>query len=124
VSDGEAARGIRLLVCGGRDYIDAELLHNELDAFATDNQIETLIHGDAPGADRLAAAWAEMRGVPVEAYPADWKRHGYSAGPIRNRKMIAEGKPDFVIAFPGGSGTADCIRQARAAGITVTRVSP
>ncbi len=28
--------------------------------------------------------------------------------------MFAEGKPDIVIAFPGGTGTADMLRKARA----------
>lgn len=30
-----------------------------------------------------------------------------------------EGKPDLVVAFPGGSGTADCVRRAKAAGVEV-----
>ena len=31
--------------------------------------------------------------------------------------MIDEGRPDFVVALPGGVGTADMVRKARAAGI-------
>jgi predicted Rossmann-fold nucleotide-binding protein len=33
--------------------------------------------------------------------------------------MLAEGRPDAVIAFPGGKGTADMVRKARAAGLPV-----
>ena len=33
--------------------------------------------------------------------------------------MLAEGKPDLVVAFPGGAGTANMIEQARAAGVRV-----
>jgi predicted Rossmann-fold nucleotide-binding protein len=33
--------------------------------------------------------------------------------------MLSEGKPDLVIAFPGGRGTADMIRQAKEAGVPV-----
>ncbi len=37
--------------------------------------------------------------MPVEAYPAEWARYHHAAGPIRNKQMLTEGKPDLVIAF-------------------------
>ena len=57
----------------------------------------------------------------VETYPADWDRHGKSAGPIRNRQMLAEGHPDLVVAFPDtvSRGTWDMIGAARHAGVKV-----
>ncbi len=58
-----------------------------------------------------------------EVYEADWHEHGRAAGPIRNARMIAEGRPDLVIAFPGGRGTADMVSRARKAGIEVREVS-
>lgn len=36
--------------------------------------------------------------------------------------MIDEGKPDLVVAFPGGRGTADMVNKALAAGIKVIRI--
>ena len=54
-------------------------------------------------------------------FPAEWDKYGVSAGPIRNQKMIDEGKPDLVFAFPGGRGTTDMIRRAAVAGIRVVR---
>lgn len=50
---------------------------------------------------------------------ADWQTHGKAAGPIRNGAMLAKHAPDGVVAFPGHNGTADCVRQAEAAGIKV-----
>jgi hypothetical protein len=38
---------------------------------------------------------------------------------IRNTQMLAEGRPDGVVAFPGGRGTANMVRQAAAAGLGV-----
>jgi hypothetical protein len=38
--------------------------------------------------------------------------------------MLEEGKPDLVVAFPGGTGTANMVKQARAAGVEVLEVSP
>lgn len=55
------------------------------------------------------------------AFPANWKKFGKAAGPLRNVKMIEEGKPDVVIAFPGGHGTANMVALAEASGIPVIR---
>lgn len=78
-----------------------------------------LIHGDARGADRIADEWAKEALVEIEKYPADWKKHGKAAGPIRNRQMLKKGRPDYVIAFPGGKGTADMVDIAKKAGVEV-----
>lgn len=113
----------RVLVCGGRDYLDWESAYTVLDAAHYANPIECLIHGAARGADRIAADWAVSRLVPVEPYPADWRLYGRGGGPIRNQRMIDEGKPHMVIAFPGGKGTADMIRRAEAAKVPVVRIT-
>lgn len=117
---------MRLLVCGGRDFSDHDAMNKTLDEWHFDglDPVEVLIHGAAPGADRLAYGWANARGVPALAYPADWTRHGRAAGPIRNQQMLEEGRPDLVIAFPGGRGTADMVRRAKDAGIVVVEIGP
>jgi hypothetical protein len=81
-----------------------------------------LISGAATGADTLAVRWARAWNVPVVEYPAQWERLGRMAGPVRNRKMLEEGRPDFVIAFPGGRGTAHMVQIARASGVPVLEV--
>lgn len=112
----------RVLVCGGRDYCNEKLAFAVLDAAHSANPIVTLIHGGAAGADMLAAAWAGRNGVRAEEYKADWDTHGRAAGPIRNRRMLDEGKPDMVIAFPGGRGTKNMIEQAEGANVPVVRI--
>jgi hypothetical protein len=82
-----------------------------------------LIHGGARGADRLADRFAKAHGWHVDEYLADWKTHGKRAGPIRNQRMLDEGRPQLVVAFPGGRGTADMVDRARAAGVSVRVVS-
>lgn len=111
----------RVLVCGGRDYGDRDRLFRILDAAHAANPIVTLIHGNARGADQLADDWAMGKCETLTFTPA-WEEHGRSAGPKRNQKMLDEGKPDIVIAFPGGRGTADMIRRAEKAGVPVVRV--
>lgn len=106
---------MRVLVCGGRDYSDTLRVHRELDARARD--ITTVIQGGADGADKAAMDWARARGFDYLTFRAEWQKHGPKAGPMRNATMIHEGKPDLVLAFPGGRGTADMARRAKAAGI-------
>jgi len=97
----------RVLVCGGREYADKDRVFKILDTIVTaiPNRAFTIIHGNAKGADSLADEWAKDRKINVDAYPADWDTHGKRAGFIRNKQMLDEGKPNVVIAFPGGIGT-------------------
>lgn len=124
---------MRVLVCGGRNYDNYEHVRDVLYKFCDDHNLWstpdrdgnkmplgiTIIHGGARGADSLADQWAVVNWVPFEEYKADWKTYGKAAGAIRNQRMLDEGKPDVVIAFPGGTGTADMIRRAKRAGIPV-----
>ena len=110
----------RVLVCGGRHYSDSRHLGRVLGALATRPTL--IIHGDATGADELAQRWARRQRIPDRPFPADWGAHGRAAGPIRNQQMLDEGQPHLVVAFPGGAGTADMVRRAEAAGVTVLKV--
>jgi hypothetical protein len=112
---------MRVLVCGGRDYSDFEHLSKVLDQHYRARPFSHLIHGGASGADALADRWAADNHVFRLPFYAEWKVFGRSAGPIRNGRMIEEGKPDLVLAFPGGRGTADMISKSEAAGISVLR---
>ena len=113
---------LRVLVCGGRDLRDRQLIGGELEQLdIRRGPISVLIHGCATGADSTAEAWARSRNVKTAGFRADWSQ-GKAGGPIRNSRMLAEGKPDLVIAFPGGSGTADMVRKARAAGVEVIEI--
>lgn len=135
---------MKLLVCGGRDYDDRAKLNAVLDYVQVvlseedpPDEITLVIHGacgwnadeDHPslrpmqGADKLADEWAEAHGVEVKRVPAAWTSLGRKAGPIRNSAMLAY-QPDVVIAFPGGRGTANMVRTARAAGLPTYEVKP
>jgi hypothetical protein len=108
-----------ILVCGGRDYDDWRRTDAALSQLRKSYGSYTIVSGDACGADWLARAWAKYKNVPYKGYPADWKRHGKKAGPIRNQQMLDEERPSLVIAFPGGTGTADMVRRAKKAKVGV-----
>jgi hypothetical protein len=58
----------------------------------------------------------------IKGHPADWDKYGKLAGPIRNREMLEQNNPELVVAFPGGNGTADMVRQAAAKKIEILLV--
>ena len=108
----------KLLITGGREFKDREGAFALLDRAHAKFKITHLIHGDARGADRIAAEWAVSRGVQVVACPANWEHYKNAAGPIRNQYMI-ELCPDAVLAFPGGKGTKNMVEQAARHNVTV-----
>lgn len=110
---------MRIIVCGGRDYADGKRIREVLGEYdRRDPWRVVVVHGGCRGADTLAALAALDLGFQAEEWAADWRRRGRRAGPLRNQAMVDRGA-DLVVAFPGGAGTADLVRRARAAGIEV-----
>jgi hypothetical protein len=122
-----APAGRVLVAGGGRDLLwSAEQIAAVLVARTSGQLVHELLHGGARGADRAIGRAARQLGWPVEVLPADWRRHGRAAGPIRNRELLelaisravaltsaAAPVSVLVVAFPGGAGTASLVQQAR-----------
>lgn len=132
---------MRFAVTGGRKFADLQMVRTALSQVPAD---AVLVYGAAPGLDRLAAAWWMANGGVVDSRPADWQgpcrpgckpghRRTYDCAPIvdgeqvtycpaagvhRNQEMIDSGV-NFLIKFPGGTGTADMASRAETAGVTV-----
>lgn len=119
----------RILICGGRNYTDWQTFTKVVfEVLEKLNLLEqkyllpknvTIISGGATGADTLAADFAVVYWTGYKEFKADWKHYGRSAGPKRNRQMLVEGQPHYVIAFPGGRGTANMKGQARKFGLPI-----
>lgn len=114
---------MRVLVCGGRDFNDYVYVYDVLSDLHDETPVTHVIVGGASGADYWGEAWAYNTRIPFTVFKPEWKKHGKAAGPIRNDKMIKEGRPDIVIAFPGGRGTADMVSRAKAASIPVREIT-
>lgn len=124
---------MRVLITGGRDWKDYWTVNDAiLDACSWQEKIGllgddfdpgsiTIIHGNARGADTMAGEVASVHRMNVDVYPARWDIYARAAGPIRNQEMVDTGA-DICLAFlmKGSTGTADCIKRARKAGIPVT----
>lgn len=110
-------------MCGGRDFFDHRYLYEVLDRLVVQAEAAGLtpffINGGASGADGLSVLYATARGYEYEVFHADWKKFGKAAGPMRNMEMLQKGKPDVVVAFEGGRGTANMVRLAKEAGVKV-----
>lgn len=103
------------IATGGRDYQLTDDDRKWLDRLLRRHMFRLVVHGGAKGADAGVAAWARSQGLCVAEVEAEWKRHGNSAGPIRNRAMAwaFQGLPVMCIAFPGNRGTKSMIQYAR-----------
>lgn len=112
---------MRLLICGSRGYTDYDSILRTVNRLSRCHTIECIIQGGARGADKLASKVASNLRIPCEEYPAEWEKFGKAAGYQRNARMLAEGKPDYVLAFNLGStitrGTGDMVRRAQRVGI-------
>ena len=113
---------MRVLVCGGRQFAARDFIFMTLDDLRRERGVVALMEGCARGADSIAGEWADARGVEHLTFPADWKALKRKAGPIRNQQMLDEGRPDLVVAFPGGKGTAHMSRIADEAGVETLAV--
>lgn len=112
---------MRVLVCGSRDWQDAEAIRARLVELPRGSEV---IHGAARGADSIAATIARGLGLTERAFPADWRGKGRRAGILRNLAMLDE-EPDRVLAFQraGSRGTQHTIDEARRRGVPVEVVS-
>jgi predicted Rossmann-fold nucleotide-binding protein len=114
---------MKIIVTGGRDYDDWSVVSTTLRRLNP----SMIIQGGATGADAMALEWAKKFDIPYETFDALWddfsdefpviryhngKKYNARAGAIRNEKMLKAHPDALVIAFPGGRGTADCIKQA------------
>ena len=139
-----AHRSVVIVAAGGRDLVwPQERIASALLQRSGGRPVHLVLHGGARGADRAIGRAAQQLGWRVQALAADWRRHGRAAGPIRNRELLqqaiaraeAHTSPGclasvLVVAFPGGSGTASLVQQARRMAsrspvpIAVVEVSP
>lgn len=107
-----------IIVTGGRKFSDCAAVKQVLDMF----EIELIVQGGATGADTLARAYAIARNIKYVTIEANWKEHGRAAESIRNKEMLERYPNAIVIAFPGGKGAANCIKQALSKDMAIIEV--
>jgi hypothetical protein len=101
----------KILISGSRYGCDpkiiSDMIHYVLITYPNKNYI--LIHGNAKGVDTMAKNYCQQMGWSCIRFEPDWKKHGKSAGPLRNQTMVNE-NPDIGLFIPSidSKGTLDC----------------
>lgn len=107
----------KVVVFGSREFDDYKHLAKTLVQHFKHKQLEPIdikiVEGGARGTDALAKRFAKNNGVDYTTFPADWYKHGRSAGHIRNAEMA--GYCDWGIGFWDGKskGTEGMIKQMK-----------
>ena len=91
---------IKVIIAGGRDFNDYDLLKNTCDYLLSDYDDIEIISGNANGADKLGERYAIENNYKLNSFPADWNKYGKSAGYKRNVEMAEYGSA--LIAFWDG----------------------
>ena len=111
---------LKVIVAGGRNFNDYNMLEQTLDYFLQNHMNDVcILCGMARGADMLGHAYAKKHGYKVEEHPAKWNIHGKRAGFIRNEEMA--NSADALVAFWDGKshGTQDMIKRAKKHGLDI-----
>ncbi len=115
-------QGTLVAVAGGKEATDAGKIIGQLDKLKAKYADVVLVHGGGPGAEKVAAGWAERNGVHQIVCKPDWDAHGRAA-PFRRNDELLSLLPKGVIAFPGSGITDNLVDKARTLGIPVQRVA-
>jgi hypothetical protein len=110
---------MKVIISGSRSFEDYELLKKENKAFLEGLEEVEIVSGVAMGADMLGIKYAREMNYGIKKFPANWERHGRSAGIKRNYEMACYA--NALICFWDGKsrGTANMIEVARKRGLTV-----
>ena len=113
----------KVIVAGGRDFSDYDLLKSKLDNLLVDRDPVEIVSGTARGADKLGEFYAKRTQLAVALFPANWDLYGKSAGYRRNEEMAEYA--DALVAFWDGKsrGTMHMINLATSAGLQVRVVN-
>ena len=114
--------GTLVAITGGKEVTDADAIWTTLDRTRARHADMVLLHGGGPGVEKIAASWAEARGVDQVVCRPDWNAHG-KAAPFRRNDELLNLLPKGVIAFPGSGITGNLVDKARQLGIPVQHVA-
>lgn len=111
---------VKLIIAGGRDFDDYDLLEKECGNLLEDlDQPVEIVCGKAKGADSLGEQYAEENELDIKSFYPDWKKYGRAAGPVRNKEMAKYAT--HLLAFWNGEsrGTKSMINLAKQQGLEV-----
>jgi len=117
---------IRVAIVGSREIRDYDFVEKKFLELVSEKKLNLdeviIVSGGAEGVDSLAQRIAKKYGLTIIIHYPRWSVWGRAAGPVRNRKIVADA--DVVLAIKGSKsrGTIDTIRKAREAGKEVLEI--
>ena len=115
-------QGTLVAVTGSKPVDDANRICAALDQVRGKYKDMVLVHGGGPGAEKIAARWAESKGVHQVVCKPDWNAHG-KAAPFRRNDQLLKLLPKGVISFPGSGISENLVDKATQLGIPVHKIS-
>jgi hypothetical protein len=108
---------MKTIIAGSRSITDYWLV---VDAVrVSDFNVTEVVCGEAAGVDKLGKEYANNHSIPCKSFPADWRKHGKAAGPIRNREMAEYADALIAVWDKQSKGTKNMIDTATELGLKV-----
>ena len=114
--------GTLVAVTGSKPVENAQTICTALDHVHGKYPDMVLVHGGGPGAEKIAARWAESKGVHQVVCRPDWNAHGRAA-PFRRNDQLLKLLPKGLISFPGSGVSENLVDKATQLGIPVHRIA-
>ena len=114
--------GTLVAVTGSKPVENAQTICTALDHVHGKYPDMVLVHGGGPGAEKIAARWAESKGVHQVVCRPDWNTHGRAA-PFRRNDQLLKLLPKGLISFPGSGVSENLVDKATQLGIPVHRIA-
>lgn len=107
---------MKLIIAGGRDFKDWDVFTTSIVAvIGLHGMPEEIVSGKCEtGADVMGEAWANENNLPIKGFPANWKKHKKSAGPIRNQAMARYADMGIVFWDGQSAGSKNMIERLKA----------
>ena len=115
-------QGTLVAVTGSKPVDNAQTICAALDHVRGKYPDMVLVHGGGPGAEKIAARWAESKGVHQVVCKPDWTAHGRAA-PFRRNDQLLKLLPKGLISFPGSGISENLVDKAVQLGIPVHKIA-
>lgn len=112
---------MRLIIAGSRSIDKIQHLYNAILTFGLQdmirNDVKEIISGGARGADSLGEILANKLDIKLKRMPANWEKHGKSAGYRRNEEMSQCADGCLVLYDGESKGSQHMINLAKEANL-------
>ena len=94
---------MKVIVAGSRNITSLGAVYHAIKGAEKEGiTITEVVSGCARGVDTIGELWADFKQLKLTKFPADWDKHGRSAGPIRNQEM-ADYADALIVVWDGKS---------------------